>query len=49
MKKSLTVTKTDGNGNEYEVPDPDRWNDKGYLVKRRNKMTHLTPPKKKRK
>jgi len=46
-----TVTKTDGNGIEFEVPNPAFYNyeDDGFLKKRRYKPTNITPKKKKRK
>jgi hypothetical protein len=43
-----TVTKSDGNGNIFEVPNPDLYNDEGRRIKHR-KPTNFTPKKKKRK
>jgi hypothetical protein len=51
MKRPLTVMKTDGNGNEFEVPNPDlyTYEDTGHIRKLRHKPTNFTPKKKKRK
>jgi hypothetical protein len=42
-------TKTDGNGNEFEVPVDYHENIKGKFHKVRKKSTNFTPKKKKRK
>lgn len=46
--KPETVTKSDGNGNTFEVLNPDLYNDEGKRVKH-SKPTNFTPKKKKRK
>jgi len=50
MKKyTETVIKSDGNGNTFEVPNPDFYNEFGQRIKVRGKATNFTPKKKKRK
>jgi hypothetical protein len=49
-----TIMKTDGNGNEFPVENPDKFaydeNGRRRTLKKRNRsQTNLTPPKKKRK
>ncbi len=43
------IWKSDGNGNEFLVDDPDFYNEEGRRVKLRKKPTNITPKKKKRK
>ncbi len=43
-----TITKSLGDGNTIEIPDPDYFDENGFHVKRR-KPTNITPKKKKRK
>jgi hypothetical protein len=50
MEKSKeTVTKSDGNGNIFEVPNPELYNEFGQKIKRRFRPTNFTPKRKKRK
>ena len=43
------ITKYDGNGNYFEVDNPDLYNLEGDFIKPRRKPTNITPKKKKRK
>ena len=49
MKPPRLIEKTDGNGKTYLVDNPELIDDEGNFKKYRNKQTHLTPKKKKRK
>jgi hypothetical protein len=43
------IEKSDGRGNIYLVENPDFYDEDGNFKKYRNKQSHLTPKKKKRK
>lgn len=49
MKEPRFLQKSDGEGNTYDVPNPDYYDEDGSFIKVRKKNTHLTPKKKKRK
>lgn len=44
-----TITKSLGNGEIIEIPDPDYYNNDNKFIKKRKKITNFTPKKKKRK
>ena len=49
MRPTRKILKTGGNGEEYLVDNPDFIDEEGNFKKYRNKNTHLTLKKKKRK
>lgn len=44
-----TISKSLGDGTEIEIPDPDYYYDGDKFIKKRKKLTNITPKKKKRK